>query len=44
MFVSALREEKKDFLAALSKNAGFIIELVDKSLHSLLSKKNIVKM
>ncbi len=44
MLVSALRKEKKDFLTALSKSAGLIIELVDKSLHPLLSKKSAAKM
>ena len=44
MLASALREEKKDFLAALSKSAGLIKELVDKSLHPLLSDKSAAEM
>lgn len=44
MLASALREEKKDFLAALSKSAGLIKALVDKSLHPLLSDKSAAKM
>ena len=44
MLASALREEKKDFLAALSKSAGLIKELVDKSLHPLLSEKSAAEM
>ena len=44
MLASALREEKMDFLAALSKSAGLIKEFVNKSLHPLLSEKNAAKM
>ncbi len=44
MLASALREEKKDFLTALSKSAGLIKELVDKSLHPPLSEKSVVEM
>ena len=44
MLTLALREEKKDFLAALSKSAGLIKELVDKSLYPLLSEKSTAKM
>ena len=44
MLVLALREKKKDFLIALSKSVNLIKELIDKSLHSLLSKKNVAKI
>lgn len=37
--VSALRDEKKDYLIALTKSAGIIKELVDKNLHPLLNGK-----
>lgn len=42
--VSALRDEKKDHLIALTKSAGLIKELVDKSLHPLLSNKSAAEM
>lgn len=42
--VAALRAEKKDHLAALTKSAGLIKELVDKSLHSLLHNKTAAEM
>lgn len=42
--VSALRDEKKDHLIALTKSAGLIKELVDKSLHPLLSNKTAAEM
>lgn len=42
--MSALRDEKKDHLAALTKSAGIIRELVDKSLHLLLHNKTAAEM
>lgn len=42
--VTALRDEKKDHLIALTKNAGLIKELVDKSLHPLLNNKSAAEM
>lgn len=42
--VSALRDEKKDHLTALTKSAGIIKELVDKSLHPLLNNKTAAEM
>lgn len=42
--VSALRDEKKDHLIALTKSAGLIKELVDKILHPLLSNKSTAEM
>lgn len=42
--VSALRDEKKDYLTALTKSAGLIKELVDKSLHPLLHGKTAQEM
>lgn len=42
--VSALRNEKKDHLTALTKSVGIIKELVDKSLHLLLNNKTTAKM
>ena len=42
--VSALRDKKKDHFIALTKNAGLIKELVDKSLHSLLNNKTTAEM
>lgn len=44
MLVSALKEEKQDFLTLFLKNAGLIKELIDKSLYPLLSKKNVAQM
>ena len=44
ILASVLREKKKNFLAALSKCAGLIKELVDKSLHLLLSEKSAAEM
>ena len=44
ILASVLRKEKKDFLTALSKSAGFIKELIDKSLQPLLSKKSAAEM
>lgn len=44
MLAEALKEKKKNFLTALSKNAGLIKELVDKNLHLLLSEKSIAKI
>ena len=44
MLASTLREEKKDFLAALLKSASLPKKLVDKSLHPLLNKKNTAKI
>lgn len=38
--VAALRDEKKDHFVGLTKSAGLIKELVDKSLHLLLSNKS----
>lgn len=42
--VSALRDEKKDHSTALTKSAGLILELVDKSLHPLLNNKSAAEM
>ena len=44
MLVSALRDEKKDHLAALTKSADLIKKLIDKSLHSLLYNKTTAEM
>lgn len=44
MLTSAMRKEKKNFLAVLSKSAGLIKKLVDKSLYLLFSKKSVAKM
>ncbi len=44
MLVSALRDEKKDHLIALTKSAGIIKELVDKNLHPLLNGKKVQEM
>lgn len=43
-FVTALQDEKKDHLIGLTKSADLIKELVNKSLHLLLSNKNTFKM
>lgn len=37
--ISALKDEKKNHFIALTKSAGLITKLVDKSLHLLLSNK-----
>lgn len=42
--VSALRDEKKDHIIALTKSAGLIKELVDKILHPLLNNKTAAEM
>lgn len=42
--VAALRDEKKDHPVALTKSAGLIKELVDKSLHPLLNNKTAAEM
>lgn len=42
--VAALRDEKKDHFTALTKSAGQIIQLVDKSLHPLLNDKTAAEM
>lgn len=42
--VSALRDEKKDHFIALTKSAGLILEMVDKSLHPLLDDKTAAEM
>ena len=42
--ISAFRDEKKDHLTALTKSAGLIKELVDKSLHPLLNNKTAAEM
>ena len=42
--VSALRDEKKDHLTALTKSAGLIKELVNKSLHPLFNNKTAAEM
>ncbi len=42
--VSALRDEKKDHFIALTKSAGLIKELVDKSLHPPLNNKTVAEM
>ena len=39
MLAAALRDEKKDYLVALTKSVGIIQELVDKSFHPLLHNK-----
>lgn len=44
MLASALKKDRKNFLAALLKSASLIKKLVDKSLYPLLSKKNAAKM
>ena len=43
-FVGALRDEKKDHFIALTKSAGLIQEMVDKSLHPLLDDKTAAEM
>lgn len=42
--VSALRDEKKDYLTGLTKSAGIIQELVNKNLHALLNGKTAQEM
>lgn len=42
--VSALRDEKKNHFIALTKSAGLILELVDKSLQPLLNNKSAAEM
>lgn len=42
--VSALRDEKKDYLIAFTKSAGIIKELVDKNLYPLLNGKTAQEM
>ena len=42
--VEALKDEKKDHFIALTKSAGLIQEMVDKSLHPLLDDKTAAKM
>lgn len=42
--VSALRDEKKEHLTALTKSAGIIQEIVDKNLHPRLSNKTTTEM
>ncbi len=44
MLAAALRDRKKDYLIALTKSAGIIQELVDKSLHPLLHNKTSAGM
>ena len=44
MLAAALRDERKDYLVALTKSASIIQELVDKSLHLLLHNKTSAKM
>lgn len=44
MLILALKKNKKDFLATLSKSIGLIKELVDKNLYPLLSNKNTGKI
>lgn len=44
MLAAALRDEKKDYLVALTKSAGIIQELVDKSLHPLFYNKTATEM
>ena len=42
--VAALRDEKKDYYIGLTKSAGLIKELVDKSLHPFLNNKSAAEM
>ncbi len=42
--VSVLKDEKQEYTLALTKSAGIIKELVDKSLHPLLDDKSSAKM
>lgn len=42
--VSVLRDEKKNHFTALTKSAGLIIQLVNKSLHPFLNDKTAAKM
>ncbi len=44
MLTATLRDKKKDYLVALTKSAGIIQELVDKSLYSLLHNKTSAEM
>ncbi len=44
MLAAALRDEKKNYLIALTKSAGIIQELVDKNLHPLLHNKTTAEM
>ncbi len=42
--VAALRDEKKDYHVGLTKSAGLIRELVDKTIHPLLNNKSAAQM
>lgn len=44
MLAAALRDDKKDYLVTLTKSAGIIQELVDKSLHPLIHNKTAAEM
>lgn len=44
MPMSALKKEKKNFISAQFKNVGLIKKLINKSLYTLLNKKNAAKM
>ena len=44
ILVSALKDEKKDHFITLTKSAGWILKLIDKSLYLLLSNKSSTKM
>ena len=43
-FVATLRDEKKIYHISLTKNAGLIKKLVDKSLHLLFNDKSVTKI
>lgn len=44
MLAVALRNKKMDYLVALTKSAGIIQELVNKSLHPLLHNKTTAEI
>lgn len=43
-FILVLKDKKKDYLIALTKNAGFIKKLVDKNLYPLLNNEAAAKI
>lgn len=42
--MAALRDKKKDYYIAFTKNEGLIKELIDKGLYPLLNDKNIAEI
>ena len=44
ILAATLRDEKKNYLVTLTKSAGIILELIDKSFYLLLQNKTTIEI